>query len=64
VSTGSSDEDTVFNREYESSILAVLSGQFVSFPETREPIDGTSQIILHHDFIQFLYTENILIITL
>ncbi|CAB3997365.1 DENN domain-containing 3-like [Paramuricea clavata] len=39
-SSDHSDEDTVFNKEYEPSILAVLSGQIVAFPETKEPING------------------------
>ena len=48
VSTTSSDEDSIFNKEYESSILAVISGQFVSFPETREPINGEPYYIQDH----------------
>ena len=51
MSTTSSDEDTIFNKEYESSILAVISGQFVSFPEAREPINGTLEMTVCFFFL-------------
>ena len=47
-SSDHSDEDTVFNKEYEPSILAVLSGQIVAFPETKEPINGTPKINVYY----------------
>jgi hypothetical protein len=47
-SSDHSDEDTVFNKEYEPSILAVLSGQIVAFPETKEPINGMPKINVYY----------------
>lgn len=47
MSDTSSVEEIVFDKDYEPSILAILSGQIVSFPETQEPINGTSKINIH-----------------
>lgn len=48
MSNVSFDEDTVFNKEYEPSILAVLSGEILSFPEAKEPVNGRSKINVHY----------------
>ena len=47
MSNTSSVEEIVFDKDYEPSILAILSGQIVSFPETREPINGMCKITIH-----------------
>ncbi|XP_028399183.1 DENN domain-containing protein 3-like isoform X2 [Dendronephthya gigantea] len=48
ISNGSSDEDCRFSKEYESSVLAILSGQIVSFPQTRDPINGEPYYMEEH----------------